>query len=71
MIKKIIKPIIKPLQKSATAIKKNFLERKVTHLERMIEQGQEMNRPVEAEMKYKEQLKKKLENPSKSQNESK
>ena len=66
----IKKPLLMPLDrfdKSEEAVKRNLLERKIVHLERMIKQMQKMNRPVKSEIKYRDKLKKNLENFNKKQ----
>jgi len=59
------KPPVKPLirfDKSKSAIRKGLLERNIIHFDRMIKQGQETNEPIKGKIKYRDKLKKDLEN---------
>ena len=64
-IKPAVKPLVAPLNiigKSRSAIRRSLLERNIIHFDRMIKQGQETNKPIKGEIKYRDKLKKDLEN---------
>ena len=64
MFNKIIHPIIpiiKNVKKPISAIKKNFLERRISQLDELIQQEKVKNLPTQSKKKYKEILEKKLE----------
>jgi len=54
--------VLDKFDKSKSAIQRNLLERKIAHLEKLIKQMQKMNKSVEGEIRYRDKLKKDLEN---------